>query len=173
MLIPDVGLRVGSKLGDVVVIIKQKLPVLNMWLSCAVWEQLRQSSLKSEQNWMASSLQLFVLSFQLNSCANSWGIIPDLELMRYIIIAALQPRQLETLYLRFWKQTVIAQNSTETNLSCFLIGYINPYKPPCFQHFTGFQYPNELISSCSDSTTSAAAMQQLVALNKYSNQGWY
>lgn len=91
--------------------------------------------------------------------------------MRYIIIAALQPRQLETLYLRFWKQTVIAQNSTETNLSCFLIGYINPYKPPCFQHFTGFQYPNELISSCSDSTTSAAAMQQLVALNKYSNQG--
>lgn len=111
--------------------------------------------------------------FQLNSCANSWGIIPGLELMRYIIIVALQPRQLETLYLSFQKQTVKAQNSTETNLSCFLMGYINPYKPPCFQHFTGFQYPNELISSCSDSTTAATAMQQLVDVNKYSNQGWY
>lgn len=67
-------------------------------------------------------------------------------------------------------QTAIARNSTETNLSCFLIGYINPNKAVCYQCFAGFQYPNELILSCSDSTTSATAMQHLVALSKYSNQ---
>lgn len=60
--IPDLGLRVGSKLDIGVVIIKQILPVLNLCLSCAVREQLQQSSLRiwAKPNGFLTTIVCFV-----------------------------------------------------------------------------------------------------------------
>lgn len=91
--IPDVGLRVGSKPEDAGKCHDPNIAsILKMVLSCAAWEFFQNLRYKTEQNWMGSSLPLVILSSYLNSSANFWGIIPGLELMRYIIPALRQPR---------------------------------------------------------------------------------
>lgn len=126
------------------------------------------NALSLEQNSMGSSIQLFVFTTkQLCYVLRNYSRLGIYEIHYHCTSPA--KIKCSTSGSRS-SQTVIARNSTETNLSCFLIGYINPNKPPCFQCFAGFQYSNELILSCSDSTTSATAMQQFVALSKYGDQ---